>query len=284
MAFDSQLVVDSLRDTAITVLQSRLAPLNAFTIDFGTDELAPRRNVLVPMATAGSSTQTNATDFETGTTTVSAVAVQVDQYTNSFQLTNAEINQGHKLEQMAKINLHALANKIMDVAMAPITTGNFGSATVSLSSAALVGASELKSLWGALKDGDTRNLVVDGSIYANFLPTNLDSFNLASNGRNVGIYGFDGFFYNNRWSGAGANIRGFACSPQALAVASGIPVSSPVGDDMIAQELIEIPDLGLTVQMNLWTSRATRTLWASYDVMFGAAKADGSALKIVTIA
>jgi hypothetical protein len=52
---------------------------------------------------------------------------------------------------------------------------------------------------------------------------------------------------------------------------------------MISQENIVIPDLGLTVQMNMWVSRSSRALWASYDVMFGAAKGDGSALKIAVL-
>lgn len=281
--FDAALVTDSLRDTAITVLQSRLAPLNAFTKDFSTDALAPRKTVQVPIATAGSTTQTNATNFESGDTTLDNVEVTVNQYTNSFHLTNAELNQGHKLEQLAKINLHKLANKIIDVAMTPVTTTNFGSAVVDVDSASLVTAAELKTLWGALKDGDERNLVVDGSIYANFLPSNLESFQTAGNGRNVGIYGYDGFFYNNRFDGAGTNIKGFACSPQAIAIASGVPAPSPVDSAMLAQELVEIPDLGLTVQMNLWISSATRAVWASYDCMFGAAKGDGSALKLITI-
>jgi hypothetical protein len=33
----------------------------------------------------------------------------------------------------------------------------------------------------------------------------------------------------------------------------------------------------------MWTSPSTRALWASYDVMFGAAKGDGSALKLAIL-
>lgn len=281
--FDSALVTDTLRDTAITVLQSRLAPLNAFTKDFSTDQLAPRKTVQVPIATAGSTTQTNATNFESGDSTLDNVAISVSQYTNSFHLTNDQINQGYKIEQIAKINLHQLANKLVDVALTPVTTSNFGAAVVDVDSAALVTAAELKTLWGALKNGDERNLVLDGSIYANFLPSNLDSFQVSGSGRNTGIYGFDGMYVNNRFDGAGATILGFACSPQAIAIASGLPTASPADALMISQENIEIPDLGLVVQMNVWASAGSRALWASYDVMFGAAKGDGSALKIIKI-
>ncbi len=281
--FDSALVTDVLRDTAITVLQSRLAPLSAFSQDFSADAIAPRRTVQVPIATAGSTTQTNATNFESGDSTLDNVAVTVDQYSNSFALTNAEINQGFRIKNIAKINLHQLANKIIDVAFTPITTTNFGSAVVDVNTAADFTVAELKTLWGALKDGDVRNVILDGSIYAQFLPSNLEAFQVASGGKNVGMYGFDLFTYNNRWTGAGSTIRGFACSPQAVAVASGLPQNSPASSDMISQENIVIPDLGLTVQMNMWVSRSSRALWASYDVMFGAAKGDGSALKIAVL-
>lgn len=281
--FDAALVVDSLRDTAITVLQSRLAPLNAFSQDFSADPLRPRATVQVPIATAGSTTQTNAINFESGDSTLDNVAVSVSQYSNSFHLTNDQINGGHRLEKIAKINLHQLANKIIDVAFSPITAANFGAATIDVNTAADVTAANLKTLWAALKDGDVRNVIVDGSIYAQFLPANLEAFQLAAGGKNVGMYGFDLFTYSNRWDGAEATIKGFACSPQAIAVASGIPANSIAESDMMAVENIEIPDLGLTVQMNMWVSRATRAVWASYDVMFGAAKGDGSALKTIVL-
>ncbi len=281
--FDSALVTDSLRDVAITVLQSRLAPLNAFSQDFSADPLKPRATVQVPIATAGGTTQTNASNFESGDSTLDNVAVSVSQYSNSFHLTNDQINSGHRLEKIAKINLHQLANKIIDVALAPVTAANFGAATIDVDTAGDVTAASLKTLWAAIKDGDSRNLIVDGSIYAQFLPANLDAFQLAAGGKNVGMYGFDFFSYNNRWDGAEATVKGFACSPQAIAVASGLPANNIAGSDMMAVENIEIPDLGLTVQMNMWVSRATRAVWASYDVMFGAAKGDPNALKIIKL-
>jgi hypothetical protein len=281
--FASDLVVDSLRDAAITTLSSRLASLNGFSRDFSADQIRPLSTVQVPIASAGAAVQTNATNFESGDSTLENAAVSVSQYSASFALTNAEINQGFRIEQLAAKNLRQLANKIIDVAFAPVTVANFGAAVVDVDTAQDVTASSLKTLWGALKDGSERNLIVDGSIYAQFLPSNLDGYTLAGGGRNVGIFGFDRFDFNNRWDGAGANIRGFAASPEAIALASGVPVSSPVSDDLIAQENILIGDLGLTVQMSMWSSRATRSLWASYDVMFGSAKGDGSALKILAL-
>ena len=187
------------------------------------------------------------------------------------------------MERIAKINAQQLADKIIDIALAPVTVANFGAAVVDVNTAADVGTAQLKTLWGALKDGDVRNCIVDGSIYAQFLPTYGDSYQLAPGGGNRGMYGFDLFSYNNRWSAAGATISGFVCSPQAIAIASGLPASSPADSDMISQTPITIEGLGITVQANMWVSRSSRALWCSYDVMFGAAKGDGSALKVLVL-
>lgn len=74
-----------------------------------------------------------------------------------------------------------------------------------------------------------------------------------------------------------ANSVGFACGPDAIAVASGLPIGQPAGE-FIGLSTVNIDgtgtnstSLGLTIQLAVWYSRVTRTIWASYDVMFGAA-------------
>ena len=92
------------------------------------------------------------------------------------------------------------------------------------------------------------------------------------------MYGFDGFFHNNRWGSAGTNIAGIACDPQAAAVVAGIPdISDEVSAELLASENIELPDLGLTVQYNRWANSASRGDWFSFDVVFGASPLDTSA-------
>jgi hypothetical protein len=110
----------------------------------------------------------------------------------------------------------------------------------------------------------------------------------------TGAYGFDKILLNNRWSavtggsdsalnGTTKTIKGFVASPEALAMASAIPYVDPAVAGLLQQsEIIDIPDLGISIQMNIWGSLASRGLNASFDVLFGAAKADGSALKFIT--
>ena len=45
----------------------------------------------------------------------------------------------------------------------------------------------------------------------------------------------------------------------------------PACGNMISSQNMTLPGTGLTVQFNVWCSTATRAIWGSYDIMFGAA-------------
>ena len=60
-------------------------------------------------------------------------------------------------------------------------------------------------------------------------------------------------------------------------VASGIPLQVPGLSGMLTdQRSVQLEQLGLGVQINTWVSPATRALWCSYDIMFGAAKSQAT--------
>jgi hypothetical protein len=271
------LLADVVRERVITVLQNRFAPLNAFSQDFSADEMAPLAKIQVKKATAGSTTLTNATNFEQGDSTLAAVEVQVAQYTQPFHMTNAEMQSGHKMADLVDINIGALADKIMSVALVPVTVANYGTASV-VDTAANFDVDDLQTLWGDLAKSETKNLVLQGDYFAKFLPTNRESFVPGDGG-----YGFDGFYLNTAFTGAGANITGFACHPQALAVASGVPVlNAALANLLLDSQVITIPGLNLSVTWYQWASTSSRQVWSSFDVMFGAKAADTTAMKIVT--
>lgn len=273
------LVPDVIREEVITTGMQKLAMLNAYSTDFGSDEMAPRKTVQVGKATAGSTTLTNATNFEAGDSTLGAIAVTVDQYSQPFHLTNSELQSGHKLQKLVRANVSAFMKSLVDVALTPVTVANFG-AKAFTGAASTFDSTDLITLWGAAKDFDVKNIVLDGDYFAQFLPTNKESFAWEN-----GAYGYDGFYLNNRWDGADASITGFVCDTDAIAVASGLPMTTPaVGAAMYGQEVIELPGLGLQVQMNHWVSVATRAEWISLDVMFGAAAGDTAKLKLIASA
>lgn len=275
--FDSALVVDTAAEQAITVLQNRLAPLSAFTTDFSSDVVDPLQKVQVAVASSATGITTNPVSFDTGDVVLAKATVAMVHYSAGFGLTSTEINQGHRLERLMRIKLGELANAVLDAAMVPVTTTNFGAAVVSTS--ASFADTGLKAIFSALKNGTSRALVLDGALYSLLLPTALTSFNPASRG----AFGFDGgIFLNNRFSAAGANIKGFGVSPEAIAVAAAMPrMEDPVKQLLYSSTEIEVPDLGISVQFNLWGSTTSRSIRASFDLVFGAALADTSALKLV---
>ena len=276
----SSLTPAIVRDRTITILQSKLAFLKSFSSDFSTDEMAPNKVVNVAKATVAATGQTGATNFESGDTTLSVIAVTPAQLSVSFHLTSAQLNNGIKLAQLFDINLRALANMIIDAATAPMTDANSG--TVTTVTAANFGTDDLTTLWGLAKNFNQRNLILDGAYLANFIPTDRFKFVLGEQG----AYGFDGIYMNNRWSGSAiANLQGLVADPQAYGIASGMALVDPtVAQGMTEREVITIPDLGLSVQYCQWPSLSGRTVWASFDLMFGAAAGDITASHLIVSA
>lgn len=275
-SLSSSLVLDTLAEATLTTLGQRLAPLRAFSTDFSTDMMNQNAYVQVRKANAAGSVQTNPTSFETGDTNVTNVAVQVKHYSKSYNLSSQELNQGFRLEQLAAINAQVLANKIIDIALAPITATNFPT-NVTVAQASF-SATNAKTLWGAVAKSSMRHLILDGTAFAQLLPTDTLGFGIQNSSYRPGSYGFDAVILNTRWDGAGTNIYGFAVGPEAVAAASGLPMIDPgVASLLAGSRTITLPDLGLSVQLNTWGSLSTRSAWASLDVMFGAALGDNTA-------
>jgi len=275
--FDTDLIVDTISQTALTVLGNKLPVLNAFSLDVGLDEMKPLGTVQVDLTTVGSAVATNPTTFgSTGATTV-ARPVVVNHYSVPFGLTAAELNQGKKLTSQAKIHAQALADKIIDVAFTPMTSANFGTAALDVDVATFA-ASDMKTLWKAIEKVDSKQAILSGDLYANIMPTDRNEFSLAE----AGAYGFDGIHHTSRISGAGTNVTGFIGGREAIAIAAGLPVAdmTPEGE-FIAKEIIQLEGLGLAVQLNIWYDRSSRSHFASYDVMFGAGLGDATAGEII---
>jgi hypothetical protein len=299
-SYSSALVTDVATQASITVLQSKLASLKAFNSDFSNDVVsgAGLRRLQVSVVGNAAAAVTNPSSFEKQDDTVTAAAVTMNHISAQFGLTSAQLNQGLRLEKVLTANLRALANAVIDVALTPLTTANYGAAAYSTAITTATGGNignslitaGLPALFAALGNGTERNLVLDPTYYSYLLPQTGMSLDAAK----TGAYGFDRILMNNRWTavtggsdaalnGTTKTIRGFVASPEALAMASAIPYVDPAVAGLLQQsEIIDIPDLGISIQMNIWGSLASRGLNGSFDVLFGAARADGSALKFIT--
>lgn len=288
------LTPDYLADGLIINARNRLAPLAAFSRNFSVDPMKPKSTVQVARATAGATAQTDPTNWESGDTTLAAVAVSVSQKSVSFHLTNDQLNKGHQIANLAGINADQFADAISDVWTALLVVGTYGTPGAGTG---VVGAStafdpaDIPQLFALAKNFRRRNLIMDGSYLGYLFPGVIASFSAGTGIENGGqstyfgsIFGMDGIWMQNRYTGAVANSVGFLCGPDAIAVASGLPISTatPSGE-FLSQQVVNIdgagsnsPSIGLSAQVNMWYSRPTRTIWASYDVMFGAAAGDAS--------
>ena len=267
--FDSGLVVATISQQVQTVLANRLAPLRLFTTDFSNEVKKAKDTIQVPIVSATSATAVNPTNFEPGSdVTVGKATVTLDHVAQFFGISQSDLALGHRLENLIKINVDALADKLWSIAITPVTTVNFGAATVTTTTIT-PGSGHLASLWSKISKSTNKGLVVTPSIYSALIPTNADFLPLQN-----GAYGFDqGIYYANSFSGAVAGLDGFACSREAVCVASAKPNIDPAVSSQfqISDQVVTLDQLGLSVYWNVWGSTNNRQVNASIELMFGAA-------------
>lgn len=273
-SFDANLVLDRVTKRTITYLGNVFAPLQAFSTSFDGTEYTQGQNVRFQVANAGPTVQTNPTNWESGDFGLKNINLLVNQYSASLSLTPRQLNNEFLIDQGTDVALQNLGNKIMDVALTPATTTNFGNIVVT---EATIAVANLRTAWTAVAKGTQKNILLSATAYSQFLPSNLTN----DVGVRPGLAGFDNFYLNTRWDGAGTNAYGFACTPGAIAVLAGLPASIPSGFEGVNQTVINVPLGGrgtinqgpaqpsLQLLQSMWIAPATRTMWISYDLMFG---------------
>lgn len=283
---DADLIVDILAEQAMNTLPSALAPLNVFSTDFSNERSqrsgsGPRQTIQVELNTSAGDVLSNPTNFEVTAAADTNVAVVMNHLSRPVGLSVQDLNQGRRLRTKATKALEAIANAVQDACFALVTTTNYTGTPVDVAGPTAVNHATLKALWGKISNGREKNAVMTGEAFSQFIPEKLDDYNPATSRTN--IRGFDNFHYSNRFAAAGEGVIGFSCDPSAMAVAAMLPADP--GDaknrDYIASEVVAIDPLGISIEFNVWFSRATRGHWLSYDVVFGAAVGDPSALFIL---
>ena len=93
-SYSGSLLTQFLLEKATTVLQNRLAALACFTRQFTTDPYKPLATAQLKFVTAGAAGQTNASNFESGDSTVTNIAVTVNHLSQSFHVTTRSLTPG----------------------------------------------------------------------------------------------------------------------------------------------------------------------------------------------
>jgi hypothetical protein len=278
--FDAALVPDHLADGMVIVANNRLAAIRTFSRDFSLDPIAPGKTVQVKKATATSAVQRNPTNWETGDTDVDNIPVTVTQVSKSFHITQAQANQGFRIDELAEINSFVVVNDISDLWTILLKVAN-GPAALTIGAAAIFDKGVLATIRAAAKNFRRTGLVLDGDYTARlYSEVNPSTFKMAPQG-DAGAFGFENLAEQNRWTAADANTVGITSSPDAIAVASGLPVENLPRSEYEEVRNVTLPGIELTVVIHVWGSRASRTIWASYDLMFGAALGDTTQIRIL---
>lgn len=261
---------------AMNGVANKLAFLSDFTTDFTSDEISAKRSTVKVPVLSGSAAVLNPTSFGGGTNGSLMVDVAMDHVHVPFYLSNAEIQNGYKLEQLIESNVQILAEKIQELAFTPITSSNFGTA-LTVAEASFGALSGLQTIWASVKGGP-KVMYLNATAYSK-LNTNLTTTQDPAAG--TPYANFSKVAYSDVFTGVGSNIYGFVSSQRkGLAMASGIPAMGDMVRELIDSELIVLPN-GLTVQLNRWGSTSDRSDNASLDCYFGAAAADKTALKVI---
>jgi hypothetical protein len=281
--YDADLVTDILSRTALTTLGSDLTMLEGFSTDVSDERGAPRQVIQVELVTAAGSVVSNPVNFEVTAATNTNIPVTLTHLSRPVEVSAQDLNQGQRLETKAKKALQVISNAIQDACLSLVTAANYTNTMVELLAAqdAAAYAKFLKDMWAGITGGQ-RNLVLTNETFAQYLPTNLDSFDPTR--QRAGLYGYNLFTHSSRFvaASAQADIVGFVADPSAMAIAARLPADPGAAKerDYIVSEVVLIGELNIPVEFNVWFSRATRSHWMSYDVCFGAAKGDPSALTI----
>lgn len=284
--FAAGLVVDYLADAVITEMGTKLAMVGNFTRNVGLDNLRPKATVQVKkFVQAGSSaTVDNATNFETSNDSeLAATAVTVNQISKLFAVTQQELNQGFALADLAAGSADVFALGISKKITAVMTAANYG-AGITIGTAANFDTSDIPAILALAKNYRQKLLLLDGGHLARLqFSAAANTFPDARYGPlNNGLFGFEGIFEQNDWTGAIANTAGFVCGRDAIAIASGLPVGMIAGE-FVEQRTVESQN-GLSVLLSVWYSRATRSHMASYDIMFGVAAGDKTQAEVLITA
>jgi hypothetical protein len=230
----------------------------------------------------------NATDFTgqsndggaAGDSTLTGIDIAVNQLTQPFHLTNAQLNSGVRLADLLEAKLGSFLSKIVQVVTAPITVANFSNFAPLVVPSASFGFSDLANLQGELQKSRVKNLILSGPYLSRISNTpgffqktgTLDGLENAWSG-----FGWDLVGLNTEWQAADPYVQGFANNPQAIGVIAGLPLNPPEGNTVIQTGTAILPGVDAAVATYLWMDANARTMRATYDIMLGAALVDSTA-------
>lgn len=226
------------------------------------DDVAPGAKANIPVVSAVQAVQENPASFENSGDTVDLAQVTPVHLSGQFGFSAPENASGMDLRMLLQSHLTKLQSAILAKIYAVLTTANYGVADT-VSSAAWAEA----NLQAMLTAVPNRTALVLETAYwskvrSDWLPPGSEAV-LAE---------------CSTWTGAEANVVGFAARPEAIALGVGYPLAGP-GDGLQTRK-ISLP-IGLDVQMSHWFQRHGRAWRASLDIILAPEVGQSGALRLL---
>lgn len=273
---DATLANTILSGDFITTMRTKTAILSAFAHKVEIAPLAPRDTIKIELVSSAGAVQTNPTSFETGDTTSAPITVSVDHINRNFHVSLAERNVGLALAAKAPTNAKIISEALVASLTARMTNANFGADNI-IGTAANFNEDDLPAILRLGKNYPSIGLLLEGDHYYSLAPRTRDNFRPDEGGQ----YMFDGGIWkNNLWTNAATDIAGLVFGPDALVWGSAPTAVLPQGEFLTTSDIAL--DCGAVVQAFTWFSRASRSLWGSFDIAFGSAVGDATQAEILT--
>ena len=272
-----------LAESVIASIKGKLPALKSFSSVFSTLEGSAGKSVFVPLIGTSTATEFGASGYLTqDDATLAGVTVTLKHFKVSSRFSPLDVK-SYGAQYLVNAFTPTAGNAIAEACMAEIaaliTNANYSSNSVpgaALSYAEVVTA---KGTLDTAKASDTRALIVNPT-YANNLLTDSQiaaAYALGAQVIQSGQIGQIGGMSVYQWSSLptnSENLAGFACGSDAIAVASGLPMSEIPGfETAVAVDA----DTGLGIQI-IMGQEQSGYFNVTATLLFGAAKGRATSL------
>jgi len=272
-----------LAESVIASIKGKLPALKSFSSVFSTLEGQAGKSVFVPLVGTATATEFGASGYTSGDDqTLTNATVTLKHFKVSARFSPLDVK-SYGAQYLVNAFTPTAANAIAEACLAEvsalITAANYSSSQASGASLSYAEVITAKGVLDAAKASDTRALIVN-STYANNLLTDSQIAAAYALGAQViqtgqigqiggmSVYQFTSLPTNSE------NLAGFACGSDAIAVASGLPMSEIPGfETAVAVDA----DTGLGIQIIMGQEQSGYYLVCA-TLLFGAAKGRATSL------
>ena len=272
-----------LAESVINSIKGKLPALKSFSSVFSTLEGTAGKSVFVPLVGTATATEFGASGYTAGDDqTLTNATVVLKHFKVSARFSPLDVKSygaQYLVNAFTPTASNAIAEACLAEVSALITNANYSSSAVTGASLSYSEVITAKGVLDAAKASDTRALILNAT-YANNLLTDAQIAAAYALGAQViqsgqiGQVGGMSVFQFTSLPTNSENLAGFACGSDAIAVASGLPMSEIPGfETAVAVD----SDTGLGIQIIMGQEQSGYYLVCA-TLLFGAAKGRATSL------